>query len=100
MGILSHELAHLLGMRHHDPHPTEPPSIWFGGADAESVMGGFVHPADLRFYERDVLWVRKFYNMRAGETIDGKTIRDVPVPKTYPGWVHTTRGGLRRTSVR
>lgn len=80
VSILSHEVDHILGMRHHHPHPGEPVSVWHGGNDAKSIMGVFVHPADLYFRGKDVAWLRKFYSEPEGGFIGGKSIQNVNVP--------------------
>lgn len=80
LGILSHEFAHLLGMRHHRPHNGEPTSVRYGDRDPDSIMGDFTHPAELRFHSKDVWWLRMFYKEVSGGIICSKTIVNVPVP--------------------
>lgn len=82
--ILAHEFAHLLCMRHCLPRQLkkEPPSLQYpaGDSNIESIMGQFQHPGGLFFHKDDVTWLRKLYEKKAGDKIDGKEIVNVQVP--------------------
>lgn len=80
--VLCHEIAHLLCMRHCPPHWNEPPSVQYpaGDFDTQSIMGRFDHPGDLFFHPKDVKWLQRLYEKKAGDKIYGNVIADVPVP--------------------
>lgn len=94
VSILSHEFAHLLGMRHYPAPASEPSWAPYGDMDEQSIMGGFNHPGDLFFHPLDVFWLTKLYAMKEGERIPGgMEIADVKVP------VALLRGGRRGIST-
>lgn len=72
-------------MRHWNAAQVErgAPSVQYPARDVDpvSIMGRFVHPGDLFFpREKDIKWLRKLYNKKQGEEIDGRMIENVPVP--------------------
>lgn len=79
--ILAHEFAHLLSMRHWNAGEKESawPSVQYppGDIDPKSIMGRFDHPGQLRFHDKDIVWLRRLYTLAAGAKIGGKTVKDV-----------------------
>lgn len=85
INILCHEFAHLLSMRHHPAVPAyseERDRVVFPEWDdgTASIMGSFSHPGQLFFSDLDIEHLQKFFQMRAGDKIHGKTIVDVDIP--------------------
>lgn len=102
VNILSHEFAHLMGMRHSDAQLLEKhtPSVQYppGDPDHNSIMGRFTHPGQLFFHKDDITWLQKLYAQKEGDEIQGRVIKDaMPVyppgrgTTTYNGWVWRLR---------
>ena len=81
-GILTHELGHILGLRHEfaATHQEERkiPSVSIGSENAESAMGYFLdHPDKWRLHDLDARDTRKFYQLNSKIPYKGKQIIDV-----------------------
>ncbi|CAN8095394.1 unnamed protein product [Discula destructiva] len=84
VNILSHEFAHLLGMRHYPVPPGEVlDMVEYGTMDKKSIMGVFCHPGDLYFRPLDVYWLQELYATPEGHQIGGKRLEDVRLPAPY-----------------
>ncbi|KAK4066161.1 uncharacterized protein Triagg1_8229 [Trichoderma aggressivum f. europaeum] len=79
-GILSHELGHILGLRHEFAHARENgigmQSFLVGSENPQSVMNYFDDPNDFRVQEQDLEELKRFYEDDRVE-YGGLLIRDI-----------------------
>lgn len=85
-GILSHELGHILGLRHEFAHRRDEGrdhrSVLVGRENPQSVMNYFDDPKDFQVQERDLEELRRFYEDDRVE-YEGLAIRDID-PEVRP----------------
>ncbi|KAH0529944.1 hypothetical protein TsFJ059_004634 [Trichoderma semiorbis] len=85
-GILSHELGHILGLRHEFAHRRDEGrdhrSVLVGSENPQSVMNYFDDPKDFQVQERDLEELRRFYEDDRVE-YEGLVIRDID-PEVRP----------------
>lgn len=85
-GILSHELGHILGLRHEFAHRRDEGrdhrSVLVGSENPQSVMNYFDDPKDFQVQERDLEELRRFYEDDRVE-YEGLAIRDID-PEVRP----------------
>ncbi|PNP55313.1 hypothetical protein THARTR1_04455 [Trichoderma harzianum] len=80
VGILSHELGHILGLRHEFAHRRDEgrdhPSVLVGSENPQSVMNYFDDPKDFQVQEQDLKELKRFYEDGRVE-YEGLSIRDI-----------------------
>jgi hypothetical protein len=63
VGVLCHEIGHVLGLRHEFAAWREPshPSVQWGPANPESIMNYYANPLELAVHYLDLHYLRKLY---------------------------------------
>ncbi|UKZ75968.1 hypothetical protein TrVFT333_003664 [Trichoderma virens FT-333] len=103
--ILTHEIGHILGLRHEFAHVKEAknPSVLFGSEDPRSVMNYYPNPSDLQVSQYDLEGLRMVYAYDQPMYM-GLPIVDIS-PNLYPfsersSTNHATKKLTRRLSFR